>query len=92
MSLVGGLGLCNWYLNWSAETNAKLVCDEAAIGQDIETVIRDANAKGALDGKWADPPNHNFYFGGFMFDKAVCNVNVDRDGKVKSKNYEMEYD
>jgi len=35
---------------------------------------------------------YTFYFSGFIFDKAVCEVAVDKQGKVISKKTEMEYD
>jgi hypothetical protein len=83
--------LC-WYVNWAAERDARAFCDEIELGEDISIAIKKAGLKKILDGKWADPPNHTFYFPGMIFDKAVCEVSVNNKGRVVSKASQMEWD
>jgi hypothetical protein len=80
---------CIGYANWSAERRARAFCDEIAIGSDISTAIERAKDKKLL---WGPAGGYTFYFPGFMFDKAVCQASVNREGKVISKGAVMEYD
>jgi hypothetical protein len=83
--MLAGVG----YVNWAAEKRAKVFCDGIAMGSDISLVLEKAKTqKVFLD----DSPPYNFYFFGFVFDKAVCEVSVDANRKVVSKVSEMEYD
>jgi len=77
------------YANRSAESRAHEFCDAISIGSDISASTARAN-----DGKilWGSKDGYTFYFSGFMFDKAVCEVSVSKEGKVISKKAEMEYD
>lgn len=80
---------CVAYVNWSAEKRAREFCSRIPVGSDISSATSKAN-----DGKilWGSASGYTFYFSGFIFDKAVCEVSVDKAGKVISKNTEMEYD
>ena len=40
----------------------------------------------------SDKDGATFYFPGFMFNQAVCEVSVDKNGKVLTIYAEMEYD
>ena len=81
-----------WYVahaNQSAERRAREFCDAISIGSDISVHTARAN-----DGKilWVSKGGYTFYFSGFIFDKAVCEVSVSKEGRVTSKTAEMEYD
>ena len=77
------------YANWSAEKRAREFCDEIPIGSDISTATARANHRKIL---WGPYRGYTFYFPGFIFDKAVCEVDVDQHGKVVKKGSAMEYD
>jgi hypothetical protein len=85
----GAIVACIGYGGWSAERRARAFCDEIAIGSNISTAISRAKDKNIL---WGPARGYTFYFPAFMFDKAVCEVAVDREGKVTSKGAVMEYD
>jgi hypothetical protein len=92
LGIVLGLGAmvaCLFYINWSAERRAKTFCDEIAIGSDISDATRKVKNKKNFYG---DSQQYTFYFWGFVFDKAVCEVSVDQNQKVTAKHSEMEYD
>jgi hypothetical protein len=100
----GALVALGVYADWAAEKNARAFCDEISIGSDISTATaRAADRKimfgpsSAIERKalWgaSDSGVYTFYFfAAFIFDKAVCEVSVNREGKVRSKFSEMEYD
>jgi hypothetical protein len=89
MALIGVMLAGVGYVNWTAERKAKAFCDGIAMGSDISLVLEKAKTeKVFID----DSPPYNFYFFGFVFDKAVCEVSVDANRKVVSKVSEMEYD
>ena len=80
---------CIGYVNWSAERNARTFCDEIAVGSDISIAVERAKDRHLL---WGPAGGYTFYFPGFVFDKAVCEVAVNREGKVTSKGARMERD
>jgi hypothetical protein len=73
----------------AAERRAHEFCDAIAIGSDISTAVAKAKAEDVF---WGSVQGYTFYFPATLFDKAVCEVTVDREGKVVSKEAEMEYD
>ena len=77
------------YANRSAERSAQEFCDATPIGSDISASTARANNAKIL---WGSEGDYTFYFSGFIFDKAVCAVSVNKEGKVTSKKAEMEYD
>jgi hypothetical protein len=95
---------CLTYADWYAEKSAHQFCDEIAIGSDVSTATARAidreikfGPSSALEKKllWKGAASgaYTFYFfGAFPFDKAVCEVSVGREGNVRSKFTEMEYD
>ena len=78
-----------YYANRSAERRSREFCDGISIGSDIYTATVRANSRKIL---WGRAGGYTFYFPGFIFDKAVCEVTVNQDGKVVSKSAEMEND
>ncbi|HWU56726.1 MAG TPA: hypothetical protein VN175_14545 [Rhizomicrobium sp.] len=100
----GGCVALLQYTYWSAETDARQFCDQIPIGSDISTATAKAvdrkvpfGPSNALEKKvlWegSDSGVYTFYFfTAFIFDKAVCEVRVTREGKVRSKHSEMELD
>jgi hypothetical protein len=89
VALLGAMVACVSYMNWAAERKAKAFCDGIAVGSDIALVLERAKQQEVFHD---DSPPYNFYFFGFVFDKAVCEVSVDANRKVISKVSEMEYD
>jgi len=77
------------YSNGIAKRRAQEFCDLISIGSDIAAATYAANERKIL---WGESAAYTFYFSGFMFDKAVCEVSVDKEAKVISKKAEMEYD
>jgi hypothetical protein len=75
--------------NWVAERRARAFCDQIPFGSDISVAVSRANDKKIL---WGSNRFYTFYFPGLIFDKAVCNVSVTEDGKVKSKGALLEID
>ena len=73
----------------AAEGKAHEFCNTIATSSDISAVVAKAKAEGIF---WGDVHGYTFYFPATMFDKAVCEVNVDREGKVVSKSARMEND
>jgi hypothetical protein len=73
----------------AAEGKAHEFCAATAIGSDISGAVARAKADHVF---WGSEKGYTFYFPATMFDKAVCEVNVDREGRVVSKGAEMEYD
>ncbi len=73
----------------AAEIKAHAFCDAIAIGSDISTVVSRAKAGDIFFGTAG---GYTFYFPATGFDKAVCEVTVNRDGVVSSKDAVMEYD
>ncbi|MBC3919108.1 hypothetical protein H8L32_16575 [Undibacterium sp. CY18W] len=84
------------YANWSAENEAKAFCDAVDTGSNISLAIikfeTKIGEKETLHYEFNDGRGHRFLFSGFMFDKAQCTVQSDREGKVLSKVSEMLYD
>ena len=80
---------CIVYANWSAERRAREFCDDISIGSDISAATARANHRKIL---WGPYRGYTFYFPGFIFDKAVCEVEVDQHGKLVKKGSVMEYD
>jgi hypothetical protein len=86
------------YANWAAEREARKFCDETPIGSDISAATAKAENRKILWGASGhDAPvgvgsPYAFYFFGFVMDKAVCYVSIDRQGKVRSKQSEMQID
>jgi hypothetical protein len=77
------------YANWSAERSAREFCSMIPIGSDISAATTVATSKGI---HWGSYGGYTFYFPGFIFDKAVCEVSTSKEGKVISRRSEMEYD
>lgn len=73
----------------SAERKARAFCDAIPIGSDISGAIAKANAEKIL---WGTARFYSFYFPGVVFDKAICEVEVDGHGIVAKKGYAMEHD
>lgn len=74
----------------SAEKKARSFCDEIEIGSDIGAAVARAGEKGIAYGSGS---GYAFYFPTVtVFDRAVCGVSVNADGKVISKRSQMEYD
>jgi hypothetical protein len=73
----------------AAEMKAQAFCNAISIGSDISILVSRAKAEGIFFGA---TNGYTFYFPATEFDKAVCEVKVDRDGKVLSKTAVMEYD
>lgn len=78
-----------FFPNWAAERRAREFCGEISIGSDISAVTAKANDRKIF---WGKNGGYTFYFPGMIFDKAVCEVSVGRDGKVISRISEMEND
>lgn len=72
-----------------AEKKAHQFCDAIPIGSDISTAVAKAKAEGVF---WGPEQGYTFYFPATIFDKAVCEVAVDREGKVVTRGAAMEYD
>ena len=72
-----------------ADKRAHEFCDVIAIGSDICAAVTKAKAESIF---WGAAQGYTFYFPATSFDKAVCEVTVDREGRVLTKNAEMEYD
>jgi hypothetical protein len=89
VACVGGFVACVLYVNWSAERRAREFCSMIPIGSDISAAAARATEKKIL---WGSESGYTFYFSGFIFDKAVCQVSVSKEGKVISRIAEMEYD
>ena len=89
IATLGAMVACVFYANWSADRKAKAFCDAINVGSDISLTIDKAKKNKIFFGNFQ---GFTFYFPGTGFDKAVCEVSVDPNGKVTSKNSEMEYD
>jgi hypothetical protein len=89
VACVGGYVVCIFYANWSAERSAREFCSMIPIGSDIAAATVRATEKNIL---WGSDNGYTFYFSGFIFDKAVCQVSVSKEGKVISRIAETEYD
>ena len=85
----GALVAVVFFPNWLAARRAQQFCDETPIGSDISAAIIRANERKTL---WGSHRFYTFYFPGLILDKAVCNVSVAEDGKVKAKGALMEID
>ena len=84
---------------WLVDRQARRFCDETPIGSDISDATARANAIkiiwGASDKYYHNAPKgagspYNFYFIATFEDKAVCEVSIDREGKVTSKHVEIQ--
>jgi hypothetical protein len=75
--------------NWVAERRARAFCDEIPIGSDISSATARANSRKIL---WGSHDFYTFYFPGLILDKAVCEVSVTQEGKVKAKSASLEVD
>jgi hypothetical protein len=74
----------------SAERRAHLFCENVAVDSDVSASVGRAKKEGILYGSNG---GYDFYFPTMTgFDKAVCSVSVDNNGKVTSKRWAMEYD
>lgn len=84
------------YSNWSAENEAKALCDDIEIGLNVSPVItkfeKKIGKKNTLHYEFDEGNGHRFLFPGFMFDKAQCTVQLNKNGKIISKYSEMLYD
>jgi hypothetical protein len=89
VACVGGFVVCVVYANWSAERSAREFCGMIPIGSDISAATAKAKEKKIL---WGSESGYTFYFSGFIFDKAVCEVSVSKEGEVISRIAEVEYD
>ena len=87
--VLGAIVASIFYLNWSAERNARKSCDAIEIGSDISVATQKVKDKHLYYG---DSHEYTFYFWGMVFDKAVCEVSIDQNRKVTAKHSEMEYD
>ena len=85
----GALVAGAFFPNWVAARRAREFCDETPIGSDISAAIIRANERKIL---WGSHRFYTFYFPGLILDKAVCNVSVAEDGRVKAKGALMEID
>ena len=77
------------YGDRSAERNARAFCDAIPIGSPISNAVAKAKAEKIL---WGTARFYSFYFPGVVFDKAICEVEVDEHGVVVTKGYVMEHD
>lgn len=96
-----GTRACTTYVNWSAERNARALCDSIGIGSDIRSTI----SKFEQDTGFVKQPGgkesvrhsgypdtgpytegHRFMFFGVWMDKAYCDISLTSDGRVRSKN------
>jgi hypothetical protein len=92
ITVVGCLGLVvaySWHVNARAERRAREFCDSIPIGSDILTATARASQ---MKINWGAYRGYTFYFSGVIFDKAVCEVAINKDGKVVSRQAQMEYD
>ena len=81
---------CVLYSFRSAKKDAEMFCTEIAVGSNIAAAAARAKQRKILYGPGDE---YVFIFPTLTgFDKAVCNVWVDKEGKVVSKSWEMEYD
>ena len=90
--LIGGAGAflaVVFVPNWVAERRAREFCDRISIGSNISAAIADAKERKIL---WGAGEYYTFYFPGLIMDKAVCDVSVTHDGKVKAKSAVLEID
>ncbi len=79
-----------FYSAKAAEGQAREFCGAISVSSDISTVVEKAIAQGVLYGSGE---GYTFYFPSITgFDKATCAVVVDRNGKVVSTRWQMEYD
>ena len=88
--LLAGLFGVVAYVNWAAEKKANQFCSQIEIGTQISLAAAKAKSQGVFFG--SDAKSYTFYFFGFVFDKAICDVTIGADGKVVSKYAGMEYD
>lgn len=81
----------NSYGNWSAEEDARAFCAALPAGSGISSAIAKAKDEKVI---WIELSDrfHRFLFRGSFFDNAICDVEVDRQGKVLRKVSEMQYD
>lgn len=73
----------------AAERKAHAFCGAIAVGSDISIAVARAKDEGVF---WGSKQGYTFYFPATPFDKAVCEVTVDQEGKVATKGTEMEFD
>jgi hypothetical protein len=78
-----------FYGNWSAERKARAFCDAIPIGSAISAAIATAEKEKVL---WGKGRFYTFFFPGSFFDKAVCEVEVDKYGKAVKKGATIEHD
>jgi hypothetical protein len=78
------------YINWRAERSARAFCGAILIGSEIGTATSTAKDAKIFFGESGG--QYTFYFPGVIFDKAVCEVSVSKEGKVISRKAEMEWD
>jgi hypothetical protein len=78
------------YSNWYAERSARTFCGAILIGSEISAATSTAKGRRIFFGESSG--QYTFYFPGVIFDKAVCEVSVSKEGKVISRKAEMEWD
>jgi hypothetical protein len=78
------------YINQHAERSARAFCGAILIGSEIGAA--ESTAKGARIFFGESGGRYTFYFPGVIFDKAVCEVSVSKEGRVISRKAEMEWD
>jgi hypothetical protein len=84
------MGACFEYTSYAAERDARELCDGTKIRDDISTVIaRYEHRETMLDSHGSD---YIFRYSASAFDRVVCIVTVDREGKVVAKRWENWFD
>jgi len=74
----------------SAEKRAQQFCDGIAVGSDASQAISRAVENKIL---YDSNGGYTFFFPSITgFDKAICGVSIDKNGKVLSKSWRMEID
>jgi hypothetical protein len=83
-ALVIAIGM---YSNHRALKAAEHFCDQIALGSDITQIVQTADASGI---RYIEPLRQ-FYFQGWVFNAAICEVKVENN-KISSKRVEMRGD
>ena len=78
-----------FYSNWSAGRNARVFCEAIPVGSAISAATAKADERKIL---WGADRLYRFYFPGAFFDKGICDVEVDPQGRVLRKAFAMLYD
>ena len=91
-----GIFAFGYYLNWSAENDARKFCDAIALGSDVTIAItkfeQRVGEKGVLHYSTTKEKGETFIFPGLVMDRAYCGVALDENGKVIAKHSELTHD